>query len=66
MTQKDWRKTKPLGWTNDKTLNKLRVFPINNRYDVLIYNKNWVLTDEYKFEDSVQALKFAKEYMEDN
>ena len=65
MALKDWIKTMHLGWTNNKTLLKMRIshMIIYDRWDVLIYNKNWNLVSEFKFKDSIKALSFAKQYM---
>ena len=64
---KDWRKTRQDGWTNDKTLEKIRIhYEDGGIYAFYLYDENWNVIKIKNFpfhQGKPKALAYAKSYM---
>ena len=65
MALKDWKKTMPDGWTNNKNLNKIRIRYENDMYAFYLYDKNWrsKKIKNFPFYKGSAAFKYAMNYM---
>jgi predicted RecB family nuclease len=67
MALKEWRETRQDGWTNDRTLHKIRVqYEDGGIYSFDLYDKSWRLIKIKNFpshKGQSEAIKYAKSYM---